>query len=227
MARNLMKEILTLQECKPFEVVESNEEKLRLQGKIHIFRSTDEFILDKEYLIEVIIPRDERILPSAIDIGSHIDSSFEHKYSNGELCLETECIIMKRFAEGMTILEWFEDFVEPFYFSYEYFSTYGTFPFDERSHGIVGIIEGYTDIFKTENQDELINILFYVRANGKYRGHTLCPCGSEKKLRNCHGEVILPFYTHPVLRDILIKDVNYIEGEVVRAYAARNNKKTE
>lgn len=31
-------------------------------------------------------------------------------------------------------------------------------------------------------------MMFIIQSN--YKGHFLCPCGSEKRIRNCHGDIL-------------------------------------
>ena len=39
-----------------------------------------------------------------------------------------------------------ENIVEPYYYSYEYFSRFGEFPYGDRGHDLVGVIETYQQI---------------------------------------------------------------------------------
>ena len=57
--------------------------------------------------------------------------------------------------------------------------------------------------------------------HNSYRGHHICPCGSDKRLRKCHGEVLLEFYKNEKLRAILLQDFDNIVEEL------KNDKKAK
>ena len=57
-------------------------------------------------------------------------------------------------------------------------------PFGERSHGVEGIYEYYKEYFDAESKEQVLALLEAV-CSKKYRGHLLCPCGSEKIGRKC------------------------------------------
>ena len=87
--------------------------------------------------------------------------------------------------------------VDRFFFSQVWFELTkrlhgkGEWPFGERSHGLIGIIEGYTTAigieFDPENAAPLFaHLRLLERKNAK--GHVQCPCGSGKRLRDCHSD---------------------------------------
>ncbi|MBR2312430.1 MAG: SEC-C domain-containing protein [Clostridia bacterium] len=53
------------------------------------------------------------------------------------------------------------------------------------------------------------NILTFV-CNSPYRGHQPCPCGSKRKLRNCHGKKILTVYQNPAIMRLIKEDYTNI-----------------
>lgn len=72
------------------------------------------------------------------------------------------------------------EYVEPYYFSYEFFQRYGEFPFGERGHDWEGIIQTYSDYFNEPDVVKTIKLMAFISGQ-KYRGHVLCPCGSGQK----------------------------------------------
>lgn len=176
--------------------IESDSEKIRLYGLIEVYRSACNYILQKEYPIEIIIPINSNEFPTVIDKGNMIAQEYPHRYTNGELCLETNTAIKLRFIDGFDLVAWMDEFVEPYFFSYEYYSRYGEFPFGERPHGLEGIVHTYQQLFHADNLQQACSLLVYA-AEDNYRGHIQCPCKSGKKLRNCHGPYLFPFMTDP------------------------------
>ena len=97
------------------------------------------------------------------------------------------------------------DFVEPYYFSYEYFMKYGEFPFGERPHGTLGIVQTYREVFKESDDALILKFIKYIATNN-YRGHLPCPCGSGKRTRNCHGKMLLQILNKKKLKSIITED---------------------
>ena len=116
-----------------------------------------------------------------------------HKNANGTLCLgcDSEIIfkLKKDYNKDISISRFIEIFVIPFYYSYLYNKSYKSTPYGERSHGALGIVEYYCDMFKTDNIQTL-EILKYLSLS-KYKGHHICPCGSGKIIRKCHKVPII------------------------------------
>ena len=85
------------------------------------------------------------------------------------------------------VVSWMQEFVEPYFFSYEYYQRFGCFPFGERSHGIEGILQSFGDVFQETDNIKVCKILMFIYSD-RYRDHLPCPCGSGKKYKNCCGK---------------------------------------
>ena len=186
-----------------------SEEKISLMGSITVNMSSLGFTLYKIYRVEVIIPY-------VLDVGNQIDGSYPHRYVDGKLCLETDTNIRIRFIDGFSLETWMLEYVEIYFFSYEFHQRYGEFPFGERGHGWDGIIQTYSDFFNEADGAKTIKIMASI-SNDKYRGHALCPCGSGQKLRSCHGPYIMKFHTDNRLKSIVRKDF-FLLQEAVQKY---------
>ena len=160
---------------------ESNQEII-LTGEILVNRTASSYTLYKTYHIEVHIPFESDKLPYVFDIGNAIDSNYNHQYKYGPLCLETDFAIRSRFVDGLNLVSWMQEFVEPYFFSYEYYQRFGCFPFGERSHGIEGILQSFGDVFQETDNIKVCKILMFIYSD-RYRGHLPCPCGSGKNIR--------------------------------------------
>ena len=216
------KQIASLLEHYPnLNVKMSDPAEVRLLGNIHIFRTALDFTLDSFYDIEIIIPVGLHKLPTVIDMGNAIDQSYPHRYNNGELCLETDTAVKLRFIDGFNLLQWMDEYVEPYYFTYEYFMRFGSYPFGERPHGPEGVISTYQELFHEEDLGITFILMMYC-ANESYRGHIHCPCGSGKRLRSCHGQYLFPLMTKPVIKEIIRSDVEPIR-KAIKENASRNN----
>ena len=158
-----------------------------LKGEIHIkSKCMDEIINEKYFvLINLSYP-----IPIVYDIGNKIKKNYSHKYPNSRLCLATNLEQLIFLLKYKKISLWIEKFVENYYISYEYYCRYGVYPFGEHSHGKKGLLEFYYDYYDMNNLTNKDSFLEYIFINN-YKGHHNCPCGSEKKIRNCHKDFIL------------------------------------
>lgn len=105
----------------------ASDTEIVVVGDILINREAIDYQLNKEYNIKIRIPLESDVLPYIIDTGNHIDSSYPHRYSDGRLCLETDTAMRLHYVDGFDLLAWVTDYVEPYYFSYEYYQRYGCF----------------------------------------------------------------------------------------------------
>ena len=198
------------------QICTMDETQVVLTGLILVNRSSKGFQVCKEYSVKIVIPLESEELPYVLDAGNHIDSNYPHRYLSGKLCLETDANIKIRFIDGFFLEAWMIEYVEPYYFSYEFFQRYGEFPFGERGHDWEGIIQTYSDYFNEPDVVKTIKLMAFISGQ-KYRGHVLCPCGSGQKLRTCHGPFIMKFFADNRLKAIVRRDYLSIE-EAVRKY---------
>jgi len=62
-------------------------------------------------------------------------------------------------------------------------------PFGQWAHGAKGVFQFYRELLKTSDLRVMTTYLDYLAAK-KVKGHWPCPCGSGKRLRDCHSEQI-------------------------------------
>ena len=130
--------------------------------------------------------------PKVKEVGSKIRSSYPHKSETGELCLEVPARIQLACVEGdaFNFEIWVEGFLVPYFFTYEFYKRYGRYPFGERSHEEKGVLEYYAELFHLTSEQQTRMFLQQVSKMDNYRGHHLCPCGSNKKIRDCHKQEV-------------------------------------
>ncbi len=206
------------------EIISQKDTEVIVSGNIFIFMKHPMYTLRKTYGVKIVIPLNTEELPYVVDKDNYISKSYHHYYSTGKLCLETDSAIRLRFVDGFDLIAWMTEYVETYFFSYEYYMRYNCFPFGERSHGLDGVLQTYLDVFNTKDPYSVLRIMSYISLS-PYRGHNDCPCGSNLKLRNCHGKTILSFFTHPKKKEILKNDFEIICKEVKRL--ERNQKQTK
>lgn len=204
-----------------------NTDQIVISGNILVNRTSKGYTLYKLYPIEIIVPMLSLELPYIIDSGHSIDESYPHRYTDGRLCLETDTSVRIRFVEGFSLSTWVSEYVEIYFFSYEYFQRYGVYPFGERGHDIEGILQTYEEQFTEPDRIKTLKLMRAI-VTIPYRGHMLCPCGSEKKFRNCHGLAVMKYFTDNRLKRIVCDDYNKIMEVLIKHdEQQRNSRQTK
>jgi len=223
-------EQITLQMCDfhriypNIELINESDAEVRLRGSFTLHKEYGCFQVLDDYEIEIVIPIASPKLPYVIDVQKHINPDYQHYYTDGKLCLETDVKIISDFVDGFDLLRWMDKYVESYFFTYEYYMRFGEFPYGERSHGLDGVLESYQELLGAENLQETYDIMRFITTNC-YRGHSLCPCQSGEKLRKCHGEKILPFYNYNVLYETIKNDENRITEAIKKRDKNKNKAK--
>lgn len=170
----------------------NNSREVLLKGELllnHGFKpdNLDQKIYFKEkFLVEITIPKDyPKSLPIIKEVGNFLNNNYPHINYDKTLCLAVESEIRYKLAPNYTLTQWMENFAIPFFYSYCFYSKYHRYPFGERSHGREGIIEYFLEFFDVKKEQDLKECL-HIMSRQSYKGHHLCPCGSGKKLRDCH-----------------------------------------
>lgn len=195
-----------------------HEDLKLLKGQLNINHTfCDEHII-AAYDIEIHVPEDYfKKLPRIKNIDKKVPLSFGHIYQTGELCLATDADQLVFFAEGNDLNDWVNSYVIPYFFAVEYYKKYKIYPFGERKHGVEGILEYYFEAFNVNEDSQVVRMLDYIISN-RYRGHAACPCGSGKKLRDCHKEIILN-WKQGKYKNILLNDYHLMVSDTRRTYA--------
>lgn len=166
----------------------------------------DEHIVDS---FEIEIDFKENI-PKVKELGNRTNG-YCHKYKNGNLCLETD-FNQLMFLEEHDYLDWLDYFVINYFCSFCYYRKYRCYPYGERKHRY-GDFFGFAEYIKM-NPEAAWDILKYI-VDSNYRGHNLCPCGSGKKIRNCHKDVVLKFKKETNIYTSLKELYKKTKGEIL------------
>ena len=75
-------------------------------------------------------------------------------------------------------------------------------------------LEAWLDYFNEPDVVKTIRLMAFI-SDKKYRGHILCPCGSGRRLRSCHGPFIMKYCVDNRLRKI-VRDDYLLLQEMVR-----------
>src|ERR1700674_1426981 len=146
-------------------------------------------ILDR-FLIEIQFPDDYPYsIPILREIGGRIPwHEDRHANRTGEACpiVPEEWLIR---PDHDSILQFLNGPVRNFFIGQLLVEQGKLWPFGERPHGVPGLLESYGELIGTTDAPTLLRYLDYL-SKETVKGHWECPCGSKKRLRDCHLEVL-------------------------------------
>ena len=167
-----------------------DDEQGIIEGEFHFIATHGNEEIEDTYSIKIVIPLEyPEELPAIYEAAGRIPKSF-HTFNNGTLCLEVDTKMKLDFIDNPTLIFYVQHFVLNYFFQYSYYEKHGTLPFGERSHDKKGILSLYMEIFNVDDYNVAFEFL-KILANKKSRGYQDCPCGSGKKLKECHGPMVL------------------------------------
>jgi len=143
-----------------------------------------------DYGVEITIPHNyPKSVPVTRSIDGKIPESFHTHPKDKTLCLGVPLAERMTFAKNPTLMGYIKKLVIPFLFSYSYLMDHDELPYGDLDHGAPGKLRFYKDLFDVEDF-EVLGFLKLL-ADDRYKGHFSCPCGSSRKLRDCHGPLLL------------------------------------
>lgn len=172
--------------------IETETETEIILSGIYILKAKhNKIFLSKNYEIEIIINKNyPNNIPKVFIKEKNRYKDYEHIYSDGELCLGTPSDLYG-LALKNDINEFLVKTLDSFLYTLTYYYKYnGQYPYGERSHGTLGVLSYWMDRFNLESVESTLALMKIIALNN-YRGHYPCPCNSRKKIRNCHGPLVL------------------------------------
>ncbi len=134
-----------------------------------------------------IYPSEE---PSVYETAGTVERVADrHMYPSGRCCT---CIWEEWLAKSIdTSVEAFCDGpLHNFFLSQFMFDKTRKWPFGDRSHGVDGVIEAIGDLLGVGPDEDAARRYIEIVAAREIKGHWACPCGSGKRLRNCHNDYV-------------------------------------
>ncbi len=142
------------------------------------------------YLVEIRFPRDYpdwvpdlyMRQPEVAWVGER------HIERNGRACLCLPHEIPSYFPDGMGVGAFLDRLVSPWLLGQVHFDEFHKWPYPERSHGLRGILEAVSEMVGGQGHLVAMGLLRLAVQSRPPKGHVPCPCGSGRRLRNCHGD---------------------------------------
>jgi len=178
-------------------IVERDNETI-VSGTLAFEASADELeTISESFDISLMIPHAfPDMLPKVIETGGRIGHKYTHLNPDGTLCLAIPVEQRRKFLQQPTLLGFVDSLIIPYLYGFSYWGKYGEHPFDEAVHGNEGILRHYISALKLRDEISALATISFLFEHG-YRGHHDCPCGSDLKVRTCHGaELFKLFQNH-------------------------------
>jgi len=151
--------------------------------------------------VNVIFPIDyPSSIPKAINVNNNVSAHYKHFLEDGSLCFGVPTDLYCKINHEDSIEFFLKKILIPYYLSYKYwYENNGLTLFDERSHGIKGIIEFYLEHFHLKTRSSLYQLFDLIESNS-LKETELCPCGSELIYQNCHHKQIQELIKTPYFK---------------------------
>jgi len=160
-------------------------DRVLVRGTLPIIHEGEE--LDR-YAVEIVLLSDyPDILPLVFEVGGRVRRDADHHINRetGEACLFVPDERWRVCPSSMGFLEFLDGPVRNFFLGQSLFRLTGEWPFGQRPHGADGIREYYSELLGTEDVTVILGYLECL-SRSVLKGHWACPCGSGKRLRDCH-----------------------------------------
>jgi hypothetical protein len=148
----------------------------------------DSEILDR-FQIDIVFPCNfPDSTPVLRETGGRIPWNADRhvNQANGEACpiVPEEWLL---WPEHESILAFLDGPVRNFFLGQILVEAGCPWPFGERTHGVPGLFEAYGEMVGASDRKTILRYLDCLSKENP-KGHLECPCGSRKRLRNCHWD---------------------------------------
>lgn len=128
--------------------------------------------------------------PRVFEVGGRIERIVDNHVfpSDGSCCVGVWEAWLLKAGTGVSFDRYLSEPVHDYFVGQHHALKGRPWPFGERNHGRAGVVEAYADVLGIENDEHVV--IEYLRsiAKASLKGHAACPCGSGRRLRDCHHE---------------------------------------
>ncbi|MDI9859339.1 hypothetical protein [Flectobacillus roseus] len=166
---------------------------VRENNLVKIFGELDLFDLNgihqDTYNLEIIPTANYPFeFPLVYEIGNKIPNNIDwHVHTDGHFCIKTIPEEKITCCKGIKLNEFIEFEIKPYLFNQTFRRLNGYF-LNERSHGLIGEIEFYQEVFKTKSITNIIKNIHHILTQPEPNRVSNCYCGSDMKYRKCHRD---------------------------------------
>lgn len=169
------------------------------------------------YLLRIDLPDLYRFaLPTVQEIGGRIPKSDAyHVNADGSLCLGVPEELWIELGGRFDLHDVVDGPLRTFLLGATNKLKGRDWPYGERPHGACGLSQWYGRVIGSSDPVHVLELVQILTAPS-IKGHWMCPCGSGRELRKCHGDTIRQLHAHGFPVDMLRKS-----GIVVAAHLAQ------
>ncbi len=178
----------------PALVVFIKKNTVYIRGNLQLLDESKKRIIDR-FAIEIELPaKYPNGLPKVRELNGRIPKIADRHINEDDedICLFLPDERYKHYPEGASIIDFIKGPVVSYFLGQVCYEQTGKLPTGERSHGIRGIIEFYSEELKVNDVSFIKRFLEYL-SKPRLKGHWPCYCGSGKKMRHCHLNQILKY----------------------------------
>lgn len=151
--------------------IQETDIEIIFEGRFIINARKENFEIHEAPLLRIIMNKDyPNILPVCYDLNKKI--KYDHVFQNGSLCVSTLLDLAITLKDSISIQDYIDKFIIPYFLSYRYWQKTGKDLNGDRSHGTKGIFESLREYLSCNLSDEELKIL-------------LCWASKTKKFKRC------------------------------------------
>ena len=138
--------------------------------------------------LRIVVPEGyPQSIPDVFVLGDRIPRiKARHLEPDGRACLSVRGEKRRYWPAGSNLCDFIVKLVHPFFVGQLYYETHGRWPWPERNHGVKGIVEWYREELGTSDSEVILDFMELLAKKQPASGHVRCPCGSGRRLRDCH-----------------------------------------
>lgn len=181
------------------------------KGEIDVFDSNNVYWDSFKIKISIPIKKYPKFFPVLYIENNRIDK-IDDRHISGDCicCVEVEQKQHLRAEKGITILQFIDEYVVPFFADQLYFEKEESWASGDYKHDFDGKLQYYYEISGINENKELIFILKNLSKIQNLKMYDLCFCGSGKKLKYCHRDALKKLLKLP--KEQVLRDADKLEN---------------
>ena len=187
-----------LASCQPALKATDVGDKYVIQGRFHVHERITGAPTDPPisiYEVEIwLFPEFPDTEPRVFEIGRRIPRDLDrHMFSDGGCCV-TVWEAWLATAPRTSFEAFLNGPLREFFLSQFWYELNGEWPFGEWSHGMKGLEEAYAAVLRVPSEGRRVRAYLDVLSRQRPKMRRPCPCGSGRRLRDCHCKEIMALH---------------------------------
>lgn len=158
--------------------------------------------------VRIVLPYDfPRGEPSVAETAGRIPRTPDRHVNGDGSCCVTVWEHWLATASDHSVAAYLAGPIHEYFLAQFWFENKKEWPFGERPHYAVGLVEAYNDALGLKLSAERLAYHLRVLSQAWPKGHWLCPCGSGRFIRKCHRDEMMALHEQipPALAKRMLK----------------------